>query len=296
MFIQWAKWKLWPKYIQRRYSNLLRAGNPHTDPNPHTASSPHRPRLQFDSVPQISELQTEWENLFRSAEHRSCMLPRLSRFLMNRMLHHKVRSAGGIVSLGRDVNFLFFSWRIGRKLNNVTQGGEGTSYKKLWEIPWSLYQSSELEKVPVLRPGCGFFPYQDLTSALGVHWMASPRLDEKEHPYRQSLPGADWDDINKKFWEELIAYFPLIRHGSHRKWRVQQFLYSCVWIRCRCNVFTEPLPSNDRGFHIQAFKLVGGIYEVGRWDGLRCHDIFAILSDYRRGLDWWIDLLTTYRS
>jgi hypothetical protein len=22
---------------------------------------------------------------------------------------------------------------------------------------------------------------------------------------------------NKKFWEELIAYFPLIRHGPHRK-------------------------------------------------------------------------------
>jgi hypothetical protein len=22
---------------------------------------------------------------------------------------------------------------------------------------------------------------------------------------------------NKKFWEELITYFPLIRHGPHRK-------------------------------------------------------------------------------
>jgi hypothetical protein len=28
---------------------------------------------------------------------------------------------------------------------------------------------------------------------------------------------------NEKFWEELIAYFPLIRHGSHRKRRLQQF-------------------------------------------------------------------------
>jgi hypothetical protein len=27
---------------------------------------------------------------------------------------------------------------------------------------------------------------------------------------------------NKKFWEELIAYFPLIRHGPHRKQRLQQ--------------------------------------------------------------------------
>jgi hypothetical protein len=27
------------------------------------------------------------------------------------------------------------------------------------------------------------------------------------------------DEINikKKFWEEIIAYFPLIRHGPHRK-------------------------------------------------------------------------------
>jgi hypothetical protein len=28
--------------------------------------------------------------------------------------------------------------------------------------------------------------------------------------------------LNKKFWEELIAYFPLIRHGPHRKRRLQQ--------------------------------------------------------------------------
>jgi hypothetical protein len=32
---------------------------------------------------------------------------------------------------------------------------------------------------------------------------------------------------NKKFWEELIAYFPLIRQGQHRNRRIQQFF------RCR---------------------------------------------------------------
>jgi hypothetical protein len=63
------------------------------------------------------------------------------------------------------------------------------------------------------------------------------------------------------------AYFPLIRHGPHTK-RSVQFLY-CVGIRCRGNVFTEPLPSSDTHRH----RLVGGIYEVHRWDGLRCHDI-----------------------
>jgi hypothetical protein len=35
---------------------------------------------------------------------------------------------------------------------------------------------------------------------------------------------------NKKFWEELIVYFPLIRHGPHRKQRVQQFFYCCVYL------------------------------------------------------------------
>jgi hypothetical protein len=24
---------------------------------------------------------------------------------------------------------------------------------------------------------------------------------------------------NRKFWEELISYFPLIWHGPHRKWK-----------------------------------------------------------------------------
>jgi hypothetical protein len=27
--------------------------------------------------------------------------------------------------------------------------------------------------------------------------------------------------LNKKFWEELIAYFPLIRQGPHKKLRLQ---------------------------------------------------------------------------
>jgi hypothetical protein len=44
---------------------------------------------------------------------------------------------------------------------------------------------------------------------------------------------------NKKFWEEIIAYFPFIRHGPHTKRRVQQFFYCCVCIRCRDNVFTR---------------------------------------------------------
>jgi hypothetical protein len=40
---------------------------------------------------------------------------------------------------------------------------------------------------------------------------------------------------------------------------------------CRGNVFTKPLPSNHKGIHVH--KLMGGIFEVRCWDGLRCHDI-----------------------
>jgi hypothetical protein len=62
---------------------------------------------------------------------------------------------------------------------------------------------------------------------------------------------ATWNFyISKKFWKEHIAYFPLTRHGPHRKRRVQQFVYCCVCIRCRGNVFTEPMTGNDKGIHI----------------------------------------------
>jgi hypothetical protein len=83
-----------------------------------------------------------------------------------------------------------------------------------------------------------------------------------------------WVTKNKKFWEEIIAYYDLIRHGPHKKRRVQQFC-CCVCIRCRGNVFTDPLPSNNTGIHIQTHWLMGGtsIYEARRWNGLRCRDI-----------------------
>jgi hypothetical protein len=51
-------------------------------------------------------------------------------------------------------------------------------------------------------------------------------------------------------------------------------------IRCRGNVFTEPLPSNDE--EIQTQRLMGGIYEVRLWYGLRCHDIH---TKFRK--DWF---------
>jgi hypothetical protein len=42
-----------------------------------------------------------------------------------------------------------------------------------------------------------------------------------------------------KFWEELIAYFPLIRHGPTRKWSLQQFFVvagTCLLSRCLATI------------------------------------------------------------
>jgi hypothetical protein len=52
-------------------------------------------------------------------------------------------------------------------------------------------------------------------------------------------------NINNKLCEELIAYFPLILHGPHRKRSVRNLFYCCLCVRCRGNVFTDPLPSNE---------------------------------------------------
>jgi hypothetical protein len=97
--------------------------------------------------------------------------------------------------------------------------------------------------------------------------------------HRLSHPGSHSVDIrNKKLWEELIAYFPRIRHGPHRKRRVQDFFCCFVCIRCRFSFRTESLPSNDRGVHIQTHRLMGRIYKVRRRDGLKCHDIQSLIK------------------
>jgi hypothetical protein len=56
------------------------------------------------------------------------------------------------------------------------------------------------------------------------------------------------DTMVKKFCGKLIVYIPLIKHEPHGKRCVQQLFSFCMCIRCRGNVFTEPLPSNDRGY------------------------------------------------
>jgi hypothetical protein len=43
--------------------------------------------------------------------------------------------------------------------------------------------------------------------------------------------------------QTVILITPL--HGPSRKYRVQRYLYRCMGIRCRGNVFAEPLPRNE---------------------------------------------------
>jgi hypothetical protein len=77
---------------------------------------------------------------------------------------------------------------------------------------------------------------------------------------------------NKKFSEELITYFPLIQHEPHRKGHIQQFINCRVCIHCHNNVFTKPLPSNDKGIHIQTLRHGRDLWSMPmRW--LRCDDI-----------------------
>jgi hypothetical protein len=79
--------------------------------------------------------------------------------------------------------------------------------------------------------------------------------------------------LNKKFWEELIACFHLIRHRPHIKRRVHKFfsIVACVFVAA-----VKFLPSRclaTTGIHIEAHRLTEGIYELRCWDGLRCHNI-----------------------
>jgi hypothetical protein len=102
-----------------------------------------------------------------------------------------------------------------------------------------------------------------LVVILLIHWI----LGEQKNimPLNNSMQHFRLEcnqNRNKKFWEELFSYFPLIRYGPHIKRRIQILFYCCVRVRCRNNVFTEPLPRNDRRIQIQTHRLMEGIYEV----------------------------------
>jgi hypothetical protein len=77
--------------------------------------------------------------------------------------------------------------------------------------------------------------------------------------------------LNKKFWEELIVYFPSSDTGHIKNDESSNSsIVACVFVtvvtfltsRCLATTehFNEPLPSNDRGMYIQTQRQRRGIF------------------------------------
>jgi hypothetical protein len=68
--------------------------------------------------------------------------------------------------------------------------------------------------------------------------------------------------VLNKFWEELVAYLPLVWHGRHRKRRLQQFFIAagtCLLSRCLvhtdwCKGFMTYAVETDSGAMIPSFR------------------------------------------
>jgi hypothetical protein len=97
---------------------------------------------------------------------------------------------------------------------------------------------------------------------------------------RGSYPSKTEFHLNKKFWEELIAYFPWFdteRPTIVIAWVV---IAGVMFLPSRClAIVGEILPSlclaSTGGIHVQTHRLMVRIYEVRRWDALKCHDIYT---------------------
>lgn len=74
---------------------------------------------------------------------------------------------------------------------------------------------------------------------------------------KRRAPRSDYI-FNKKLSKGTVVYFLSTRHGLHRIRRTQQFFCLCVCIRCNENVFTKPIPNNNRGMHLQTDRQNNG--------------------------------------
>jgi hypothetical protein len=123
-----------------------------------------------------------------------------------------------------------------------------------------------------------------------AHWCRSNTIDLYsrgawfESPPRQSLFLRLWwfssipsGEYMEKSLEELIVYFPLIRHKPHRKLRVQPFLYCCVFVasvtfspsRCLAKIGDTYTDTETDGKHLRSTPL-----------RLRWHDIHSQFRKY----------------
>jgi hypothetical protein len=113
---------------------------------------------------------------------------------------------------------------------------------------------------------CGLsFTTLSVARLYSVEWWD----DEFENSLGSSIAACAWRDFEQEVLGRTNRLLSSIPHWPHTKLCVQQFFYCCLCILYRGNVFTQPLPSNDRGYAYR-HTLMGRIYEVRRWDALRC--------------------------
>jgi hypothetical protein len=92
------------------------------------------------------------------------------------------------------------------------------------------------------------------------------------------------DEQNKKLWEEIIAYFlwyDTDRIENNRS--SYSSVVGCLFAARMC-IFSSCLTNNDRGTHVQTHRLMGRIYEVCIWDGLRSQDTLPSLIKIGSGV------------
>lgn len=110
----------------------------------------------------------------------------------------------------------------------------------MWALWWTKWHWDRVLRIPLSILIPPDFP----PSSVIIRSRCSRPASDRNIKWTQSQYNLR---IIKKFWKEIIAYFPSVRHAQHRKQSVQQFLYCCVCICCCGNMFTELLFSNNKG-------------------------------------------------
>jgi hypothetical protein len=85
--------------------------------------------------------------------------------------------------------------------------------------------------IPVFRHG-GTLTESLCLEIFIIFFLTEPSI-RFAHSWRQKpklFPERSVQNKYKKFWEELTAYFPFIRHGPHRKRHIQNSCIACVFV------------------------------------------------------------------
>jgi hypothetical protein len=119
-------------------------------------------------------------------------------------------------------------------------GGEGSASLSGYFTPWRRSPAITGKGEPQSRSGHSAISMVACTTGRGERQVYAPLWGSWETPW-----------LNKKFWEELNAYFPFITNWGLALAQTAQKIsrtYSSIVVctPCRWNVFTEPFPINRR--------------------------------------------------